>query len=166
MSANHEEFLQCLADVCCPGLTLSPTPEEAPLLLKARARRKRVHCLFTRRLPLWTTKYTEFAFAFHVPELDFDTLALCHNSALASGTTQSGHTTKKRNRFRVTALILCDTAQPEAFDSVSRFKGYPPAEKTQLDYRLVAVNYATGEVMCNRRARKFKSRLQRLVSGR
>ncbi len=164
MSPNHEELLLRLAGVCCPGLPLSPAPDEAPLLLQARARRKRVYCLFTRALPLWTVKYTEYAFAFHVDELNFDTLAQCHTFALEAGTVQHNRSAK-RSRFFVTALILCDTAQYEAFDSVLRFKGYPPVQNTKLTYRLAVVNHSTNEVACNRQARKLKGKLHRLLSG-
>ena len=164
MSTTHEMLLHQLVGVCCPGLTLSPVSDGAPLLLKGRARKKRVHYLFTRALTLWTTKYTEYAFAFYVPELTFDTLAQCYTDAFETGTTHSAHTAK-RSRIHLTIVILCDSAQADAFEAATRFNGYLASKTMCLNYALAVVNRSTGEVACNRRARKFRSVLLAQLAG-
>lgn len=166
MSFAHEELLLRLAGCCCPHLTPVPVSDANPLLAQGCEHRRAARYLFTPNLPLWNARYHGHVFAFHVGELNFDTLAQCHTIALDKGMAQF-NPAAKHSATCITAVILCDTAQADALEALVRFKkrsGHPLTFAAKLDYRLVAVNLADGQVVCNRRARRFKTALQTQLS--
>ena len=167
MPCDYEELLLQLTSSCCPNHTLSPVSDAAPLHLQSWEHSHTTRYLFTPKLPLWTSRCHEYVCAFHVEELNFDTLAQCHTAALEVGTARF-NPTAKHSLTRITALILCDTAQADALEALVRFKtrsGNPLSFSAKLDYRLVAVDRSCGEVVCNRRARKLRIPLQNHLSA-
>lgn len=166
MSSAHEELLLRLANCCCPLHAVSPVPDAAPLQFQGWGHRDAARYLFTPKIPLWTDRYSEYVCAFHVEELNFDTLAQCHSAALESGMARFDPAAKHSSTL-ITAVILCDTAQADALEALVRFKkhcGHPLTFSAKLNYRLAAVDCSCGEVVCNRRARKLKSALSAQVS--
>ena len=167
MSSEREQLLLNLAGCCCPRHPLSPVPDAAPLLLQGWTHRSAPRYLFTPKLPLWTDRYSEYVCAFHVDELNFDTLAQCHTAALEAGTARFDPAAK-HSHTRITALILCDTAQADALEILTRFKkqsGHPLTFSAKLDYRLAAVDLAEGRAVCNRRGRGLRPALLAQVSA-
>ena len=166
MPCDHEELLR-LANSCCPNHTLSPVSDSAPLQLQGWEHSHTARHLFTPKLPLWTSRRHEYVCAFHVDELNFDTLAQCHTTALEMGMARF-NPAAKHSLTRITALVLCDTAQADALEALVRFQkssGNPLSFSAKLDYRLVAVDRSCGEVVCNRRARKLRTPLQNQLSA-
>lgn len=161
MSVDYEELLRRLAGVFCPLHSLSPVSDAVPPQIQGRKHSSRARYLFTPKFTLWTTEYREHVCAFHVDELNFDTLAQCHASALETGMA-AFDSTAKHNLTRVSAVILCNTAQADALEALVRFKahmGRPLSFRAKLDYCLAAVDLSSGQAVCNRRKRKLVSAL-------
>ncbi|MBE6956458.1 MAG: hypothetical protein E7450_03285 [Ruminococcaceae bacterium] len=166
MNPINDDFLQHLARCCCPGISLSPEEDALPLLATGRARSDRPFVLFTPKLTLWTTNVSEYIYIFHVPELNFDTLAQCHRRALDAGMSHFSPAARHRHTH-ITTLILCDGAQADAMDALVPFKkqiGAALSPKARLTYRLAAIDLSSGEVACNHRGRKLLAPLQRLAA--
>lgn len=167
MSFDHEDLLR-LASCCCPHHDLTPVPDAVPPQVHGWHHSSTARCLFTPKIPLWTDQHGEYVCGFHVDELNFDTLAQCHTAALQAGMARFDPAAK-HSRTRITALILCDTAQADALEALVRFKkciGHPLTFSARLDYRLAAVDLSGAQVACNRRARKLKTSLENYMPVR
>ena len=162
MPADFHDLLQQLLHACHPTISLT-TPEEASDLRFFGAEHIRTpRYLISKKHKLWTSKQHNYCCGFVVPELNFDSLAQCHMAALELGTARFDPAAKHSTTC-ITAVILCQTAQADALETLARFKksaGRPLSPKARLEYRLIAVDSASGEMACNRRARKISSALR------
>lgn len=168
MSFDHEDLLLHLASCCCPQHALTAVPDAAPLQIQGWHHSSTARCLFTPKIPLWTDQCSDYVCAFHVDELNFDTLAQCHTAALEAGMARFDPAAK-HSLTRITALILCNTAQADALEALVRFKKRivrPLTFSAKLDYRLAAVDLSGGQVVCNGRARRLKAPLQDHIPAR
>lgn len=159
---DTNDLLQRLLHACNPGTTLVPPADPSDLRFVGAEHTRRPHYLFSKKHKLWTTKHSDYYYAFHTCELTFDSLAKCHIAAVDAGTARFDPAAK-HSTTRITAVILCDTAQADAQEALTHFKkrvGCFLSPKARLSYRLAAVDRSTGEVVCNRQARKLKSALQ------
>lgn len=161
MSATCDDLAQRLLHVCHPNIPLTRSEAEGDLCFTGEEHLRLPRCLFSPKRKLWTSKKNEYCYAFRVSELNFDSLARCHAAALQAGMSRFDPAVK-HSTTRITAVIVCDTAQVDALEALTRFKkriGCPLSFKARLDYRLAAADLAAGEVVCNRRARKLKAAL-------
>lgn len=161
MSATCDDLAQRLLNACLPNIPLTRSEAEGDLLFTGQECLRLPRYLFSPKRKLWTFKKNEYCYVFRVSELNFDSLARCHATALEAGMARFDPAAK-HSATHITAVIVCDTAQADALEALTRFKkrmGCPLSFKARLNYRLAAADLATGEVVCNRRARKFRSAL-------
>ena len=154
MALTSGRLSQALLDALPDAFRIYPD-DAPPLLAHGTCHVKRQRYLFTKKLRLWRSQRHELRYLFHVPVLDFNSMALCLDTAMEQASAQIKPGQEHR-RWDISILILCDTAHPDALERLERFG---PTARYKLGFhgrmcaRAAAIQPDTGEVTHSRHGR-------------
>lgn len=121
--------------------------------------------VLVKRAKLWAAETNEYVFLFHVNELTMDSLAQCRDLALNRGM-EKIHPHSEHMYSYITAIILCDKAQPDALELLERYRksaSFKLSLHGWMEYRIAAVDLSTGEVFANRKGKEVKQSLCKVI---
>lgn len=165
MSLTHEELLQALLRSYEAYYDTARVDDGAPLLATCDFHSTSERYVLTKKAKLWAAETNEYVFLFHVNELTMDSFARCRDLALERGM-EKIHPHPEHMYSHITAILLCDTAQPDALELLERYKksaSFKLSLHGWMEYRIAAVDLSTAEVFTNRKGKELKKSLRRVI---
>ena len=165
MSLTHEELLQALLNSYEAYYDIARVTDGAPLLATCDFHSTSERYVLTKKAKLCAAETNEYIFILHVDELTMDSFARCRDLALERGM-EKIHPHPEHMYSHITAILLCDTAQPDALELLERYKksaNFKLSLHGWMEYRIAAVDLSTGEVYANRKGKDVKQSLCKVI---
>ncbi len=165
VSLTCEQLTQALLNSYEAYYDITRVDDGSPLLATCDFHSTSERYVLVKRAKLWAAETNEYVFLFHVPELTMDSLALCRDLALEQGMKKI-HPHPEHMYSHITAILLCDTAQPDALELLERYKksaNFKLSLHGWMEYRIAAVDLSTGEVFANRKGKEVKQSLCKVI---
>ncbi|MBO5339783.1 MAG: hypothetical protein J6A62_02130 [Oscillospiraceae bacterium] len=165
MSLTYEELTQALLKSYEAYYDIAQVNDGSPLLATCDFHSTSERYVLVKRAKLWAAETNEYVFIFHVPQLTMDSLAQCRELALEQGMAKV-HPHPEHMYSYITAILLCDSAQPDALELLERYKksaNFKLSLHGWMEYRIAAVDLSTAEVYANRKGADVKKSLCRVI---
>ena len=165
VSLTHEELLQALLNSYEAYYDIARVDDGAPLLATCDFHSTSERYVLTKKAKLWAAETNEYVFVFHVNELTMDSFAQCRDLALERGM-EKIHPHSEHMYSHITAILLCDAAQPDALELLERYKksvSFKLSLHGWMEYRIAAVDLSTAEVFTNRKGKELKKSLAKVI---
>ena len=160
-----EQLTQALLNSYEAYYDIARVDDGSPLLATCDFHSTSERYVLVKRAKLWAAETNEYVFLFHVPELTMDSLAACRDLALEQGMKKI-RPHSEHMYSHITAILLCDTAQPDALELLERYKksaSFKLSLHGWMEYRIAAVDLSTAEVFVNRKGKDVKKSLCRII---
>jgi len=122
--------------------------------------------VLTQRAKLWAAETNEYLYVFSLPELTLENYEQCRERAMELGM-ELVHPHSEHMYSYITAVILCDTARPEALQALRRYKktiNFKLSLHGWMEYHIAAVELTTAGFTANRAGRELKKQLQKVLN--
>ncbi len=165
MPLTCEQLTQALLNSYQAYYDIARVEDGSPLLATCDFHSTSERYVLTKKAKLWAAETNEYVFVFHVPELTMDSLAKCRDLALKQGM-EKIHPHSEHMYSHITAILLCDTAQPDALELLERYKksaNFKLSLHGWMEYRIAAVDLSTAEVFANRKGKEVKQSLCKVI---
>lgn len=165
MSLTHEELTQALLNSYEAYYDIARVDDGSPLVATCDFHSTSERYVLTKKAKLWAAETNEYVFLFHVPELNMDSLAVCRDLALEQGM-EKIHPHPEHMYSHITAILLCDSVQPDALELLERYKksaNFKLSLHGWMEYRIAAVDLSTAEVFTNRKGKELKKTLCQVI---
>ena len=165
MSLTREELTQALLNSYEAYYDIARVDNGSPLVATCDFHSTSERYVLTKKAKLWAAETNEYVFLFHVSELDMDSLAVCRDLALEQGMKKI-HPHPEHMYSHITAILLCDSAQPDALELLERYKksaNFKLSLHGWMEYRIAAVDLSTGEVTTNRKGKELSKSLGQVI---
>ena len=165
MPLTHEGLTQALLNSYEAYYDIARVEHDAPLVATCDFHSTSERYVLTKKAKLWAAETNEYVFIFHVDELTMDSFAQCRDLALDRGM-EKIHPHSEHMYSHITAILLCDTAQPDALELLERYKksaSFKLSLHGWMEYRIAAVDLSTAEVFTNRKGKELKKSLGRVI---
>lgn len=165
MSLTCEELTQALLNSYEAYYDIARVDDGSPLLATCDFHSTSERYVLTKKAKLWAAETNEYVFVFHVSELTMDSFARCRDLALERGM-EKIHPHPEHMYSHITAILLCDAAQPDALEMLERYKksaNFKLSLHGWMEYRIAAVDLSTAEVFTNRKGKELKKTLCQVI---
>ena len=165
MPLTHEELTEALLRSYEAYYDIARVENAFPLVATCDFHSTSERYVLVKRAKLWAAETNEYVFLFHVDELTMDSLARCRDLALDLGM-KKVRPHSEHMYSHITAILLCDTAQPDALELLERYKksaNFKLSLHGWMEYRIAAVDLSTAEVFTNRKGKELKKSLGRVI---
>lgn len=165
MSLTHEELTQALLNSYEAYYDIARVDDGSPLVATCDFHSTSERYVLTKKAKLWAAETNEYVFLFHVPELNMDSLAVCRDLALEQGM-EKIHPHPEHMYSHITAILLCDSVQPDALELLERYKksaNFKLSLHGWMEYRIAAVDLSTAEVFTNRKGKELRKNLFKVM---
>lgn len=162
---THEELTNALLRSYETYYDIDRVNDGSPLVATCDFHSTSERYVLVKRAKLWAAETNEYVFLFHVDELTMDSLARCRDLALKRGM-EKIHPHSEHMYSHITAILLCDKAQPDALELLERYKksaSFKLSLHGWMEYRIAAVDLSTGEVFANRKGKEVKQSLCKIM---
>lgn len=165
MSLSREALQAALLQSYEAYFDITPVDDGTPLAAFCAFHSLSEKYVLTKKAKLWAAENNEYLYLFSLPELTMDSLAWCRDHALEQGMAQI-HPHAEHMCSVITAVILCDKAQPDALELLERYKksvSFKLSLHGWMEYRIAAVDLSTGEVFANRKGKETKKSICQVI---
>lgn len=165
MSLTHEQMTHALLNAYEAYYDITRVDDGSALVATCDFHQTDERYVLVKRAKLWSAQTHEYMFIFHVPELTMDSLAQCREFALTKGM-EKIHPHPEHMCSYITAILLCDKAQPDALELLERYKksvSFKLSLHGWMEYRIAAVDLSTAEVFANRKGKEIKKFLWNVI---
>ena len=165
MSLSYETLTQSLLDSYEAYYDVTRVDDGSALLATCDFHSTSERYVLTKKAKLWAAETNEYVFVFHVSELTMDSFARCRDLALEQGMSKI-RPHSEHMYSHITAILLCDTAQPDVLELLERYKksaSFKLSLHGWMEYRIAAVDLSTAEVFTNRKGKELKKSLGKVI---
>lgn len=165
MSLTREELTRALLNSYEAYYDIAHVDNGSPLVATCDFHSTSERYVLVKRAKLWAAETNEYVFVFHVDELTMDSLARCRDLALEQGM-EKIHPHPEHMYSYITAILLCNAAQPDALELLERYKksaNFKLSLHGWMEYRIAAVDLSTAEVFTNRKGKELKKSLAKVI---
>lgn len=165
MPLTRDELTQALLNSYETYYDIARVDDGSPLVATCDFHSTSERYVLVKRAKLWAAETNEYVFLFHVSELDMDSLAVCRDLALEQGM-EKIHPHSEHMYSHITAILLCNCAQPDALELLERYKksvSFKLSLHGWMEYRIAAVDLSTAEVFTNRKGKDLKKSLGKVI---
>lgn len=165
MPLSRQDAAQQLLRAYQAYFDITPIDDGTPLIARCVYHERSEKYVLTQKAKLWGAETNEYLYVFSLPELTMECYEQCRERAMQLGM-ELVHPHSEHMYSYITAVILCDTARPEALDALRHYKktiNFKLSLHGWMEYHIAAVELTTAGVTANRSGKELKKQLLRVM---
>lgn len=155
MSQLRDALERRLLDAFASSYDVEPVEDGSALRALCAYHSRDAQYVLIKKAELWAAEKHEYLYLFSLPRLDGDGARDIFDRVLADGMPRvKPHS--QHMYTHLTAVVLCDTADPDALQAVKRMKkrrDFKLSLHGWMEFRIAAADLSAGEITANRRGR-------------